>query len=374
MKTYLLAAGIPVLVLCLASGLFSHQDTGSVGGPSVSPVSPMKDARAAHAATLLTDGTVLITGGFAQDREDHPLAEAEIFDPRTNTFRSAGEMTTGRHSHTATVLPDGRVLIVGGYVGRAASTSEMFDPNSGRFERGPDPAVARASHRATALNGGRILISGGEDAAGRILSSVEVYDPASNAFSEVAALTTPRVSHTQTLLADGALLIVGGTSGRRSETRILTSAEVFDPVTNASTEVGEMKWPRYKHAAVGLKDGSVLVIAGSDERDWRGHYDSAEIYNPVTNAFSETGSLNSARFKLQTAAERLSGGRVLVAGGSGTVELFDPETATFHVVAGGLDDSWFFSTATAFDDGRALIAGGYDSRIQSTRRAWVYSP
>ena len=107
---------------------------------------------------------------------------------------------------------------------------------------------------------------------------------------------------------------------------------------------------------------------------WRGRYDTAEIYEPSTGAFTETGRLNSARFKLRTAVTLLTDGKVLVAGGAEVLEVFDPETERFTPVPDQFDAARFFSTATVLQDGRVLITGGYDGQIQSTAKAWIYKP
>ena len=185
-------------------------------------------------------------------------------------------------------------------------------------------------------------------------------------------MTTARISHTQTLLVDGAVLITGGTPGRRQGPT--TGAELFDPVTGTFRPVGAMTTARYKHAAVLMEDERVLVVGGSDESDWRGRYDTAEIYEPSTGAFTETGRLNSARFKLRTAVTLLTDGKVLVAGGAEVLEVFDPETERFTPVPDQFDAARFFSTATVLQDGRVLITGGYDGQIQSTAKAWIYKP
>ncbi len=369
---------ILVPILLVAAGLTSRVLLDGAASDttvqSLIAAEPMISPRAAHSATALSDGTVLIAGGFAQDREMEPFATIERFDPESRSFATVGEMTTARQSHTASALPDGRVLFAGGHGNEAMATAEIFDPLEGRPERRGRLAVPRAAHRATELPDGRVLLSGGLDSRGNVLGSVEIYDPQSESFAMAGSLLTARVGHTQTLLPDGTVLVVGGSSGRRAANAVLSTAEVFDPTSGTSTSVGDLHSPRYKHAAVALSDGRVLVVGGSDDRDWDGKYDSAEIYDPSTRSFSETARLNSPRFKLRTAAVRLTNGRVLIAGGSDVVELFDPATSTFAVVPDRLSSAFYFSTATALTEGRALIAGGYDHRIQSTSGAWLYQP
>jgi hypothetical protein len=132
-----------------------------------------------------------------------------------------------------------------------------------------------------------------------------------------------------------------------------------------------MTLPRYKHAAVLLRDGNVLVVGGSDGRDWQGPYAAAELYERARGAFSPAGQMQSPRFKLPAAVALLRDGKVLVAGGGEQAEVFDPASRTFST-AGRMDAPRFYSTATLLADGRVLVAGGYDRRINASARAWVY--
>ncbi|NNE45119.1 MAG: hypothetical protein HKN37_00505 [Rhodothermales bacterium] len=373
-NTLLIAVALAAVGFAGFSAAKFRTNPDSGGDNTLISVGPMHTPRAVHTSTLLADGSVLITGGFAQDRESDPFATVEIFDAERNAFKSGGKMTMGRQSHSASVLPVGTVLIVGGYGAGAMSTSEIYDPGTNASEPAAKPVTGRAAHRATELLDGRILITGGNGEAGSVLSSVEAYDPTAGEFRQVGSLTSPRVGHTQTLLDGGSVLIVGGTSGWRNATKILATAEVFDPAKNTSVSVGEMNTPRYKHAAVRLADGRVLVVGGSNENDFRGRYDTAEIYDPSTRTFTETNRLKSARFKLRTAVARLADGLVLIAGGSDVIEIFDPRSQVFEALPDRFDTARFFASATALPDGRALITGGYDQRIQSTSKAWLYMP
>ena len=371
-KSTLAALLVSIALLVVAATVGQGDPSASAREGTLTVTGPMHTARAAHTATLLLDGQVLITGGFAEDNENRPFASAERYDPAQGVFTKTGSLTTGRQSHTATLLLDGRVLIAGGYDGAYLASAELYDPATDTFSPTGSMTVGRIAHRATRLADGRVLLTGGADTGRTMLASAEIYDPQTGRFTPTGDLTTARISHTQTLLTDGAVLITGGSAGRRHS--VSASAEIFDPITGTFRPTGNMTTARYKHAAVLMEDERVLIVGGSDGSDWRGRYDSAEIFNTSTGAFTATGRLNASRFKLRTAVTLLTDGKVLVAGGADAVELFDPETERFTTISGRFDTARFFSMATLMGDGSVLISGGYDQKIQSTDKAWLYQP
>lgn len=326
--------------------------------------------RAAHQATLLGNGQVLITGGCAGRGCDRILGSVELFDPRTRSFTTAAPMTTPRASHAAAALPDGRVLVTGGWTGqRAAASAEIYDPRAGRWTAVGDMTQARVSHIAVPLGGGRVLlVSGGGGGLGD-LASAEVFDPATSSFSAVGRLRTNH--YLATRLADGRVLMTGGQDARGE---ILASAEIFDPATGESEATGSMAVARVKHAAARLPDGRVLIIGGSDRRGYAGRFASTEIYDPVTGEFSPGPNMQWGRHKIRDALAVLGSGGVLVAGGARRPELFDPADGVFVPVAGTLSGPQMFATATPLASGVVLVLGGYDDRTQSSAGAWLVGP
>jgi len=336
----------------------------------LSPALKMNDVRAAHSATLLPDGRVLIGGGFREEgTSEIAIASAEIFDPATNTFTPTGDMNEPRDGHTATLLPDGQVLIVGGWnVRNRSSTAELYDPQTGKFAYTGSMMAPRQGFTATLLKNGQVLIAGGDSARNAPQFTAELYDPVTGRFTPTRSLNNGRVAHTATLLNDGRVLLIGGTSG---DDTILASAEIFDPGTGKFILTGNANEIRYKHSAVLLQNGTVLILGGSNQNDWTGKYNTAEIYNPDTSQFTRVSDMNGKRFKLADAALLLSDGNVLVSGGNRIIEIFDSQAQRF-IPGGILDNDYYYSVLTPLKNGSVLITGGYDPGIQPSDKAWLY--
>jgi len=373
--TSLLLAGI-ALVGCdgppEAAG--QRSPAGDQRAGEVLATGQMREARSAHTATLLSNGRVLVVGGMTGD--ERSAAGAELYDPATGGFLPTAAMGIPRHSHTATALSDGTVLVAGGYdvSGTYLRSVELYDPATGAFREIAPMTLARAGHEAVRLADGRVLLVGGIGTGWTFLASAEIFDPTSGSFAATGAMQHPRASHSAVLLTDGRVLVVGGHRGRRQEIELFASAEIFDPGTGAFSATGRMSVRRHKHDAVRLRDGRVLVSGGADERDSRGRYTSAELYDPVAGNFSRTGEMRLARYKHEGTSILLRDGRVLLAGGAEAAELFDPATGAF-TLAGGRDDlAGQFSATALLSDGRVLITGGYAVTPGSRREAWTYRP
>jgi hypothetical protein len=200
-----------------------------------------------HTATLLRNGKVLLVGGWGASTAtgSATLTSAELFDPTAGTFTSTGALATGRHSHTASMLPDGRVLIVGGWsgsvttggahTGKPVATAEVYNVATGTFSAAGSLANARFRHAAATLPDGKILIAGGSDSADpstqtaepRPLASVELYDPAAGSLSPGPSMTMPRVGPTATVLGSGKVLLVGGNAAGLNGHETVARAEMY---------------------------------------------------------------------------------------------------------------------------------------------------
>jgi len=333
------------------------------------PASPMLEPRSGHTATLLSDGEVLVAGGMRRNQDFY--RSAELYDPAIGKFQPTGPMAVARVGAAAVLLHSGKVLIVGGWVGHGCTDSaELYDPATGKFTTVAKMTTVRGRPTAALLGSGDVLISGGadHDGAGGV-PSAEIFRAAEGKFEPVGAMHAARIAHTATLLKDGRVLIVGG----RGES-VTASAEIYDPATKQFTATGSMITARYKHSAGLLLDGRVLIAGGSDDRDWNGAMNTAEIYNPRTGQFSATSPLHDSRFKLPDEAAQRASGELLFAGGSKTVELYDPASGRFLIVAGQMHDARHYLSETKLRDGSVLLAGGYPNSDQSTAETWLYRP
>jgi hypothetical protein len=333
----------------------------------------MQVSRAAHTATALPDGRVLVAGGFT---ERGSSKGAEAYQPGPGRFAPLPPMVTTRHSHTATLLPDGKVLIAGGY-GEGSVTlagAELFDPEEDTFVPTGSLRAARADHIAIPLENGKVLIAGGLGPGWTFLASAEVYDPVAGRFSPTGSMTMPRESHAAARLPDGRVLIVGGHNGERRNLTLLTSAEIYDPATGTFGRAGAMRIPRHKHDAVLLPAGQVLITGGADDRDDRGVYNSTELFDPNTGMFVAGPVMKLGRYKHEGNSVLLPSGLVLIAGGAPQAETYDAASRSFALVPGEPRMAGLFPAVAPLRSGGVLITGGYGNGTGPRSSAWLYRP
>jgi large repetitive protein len=362
------------LLFCAAASLLRAQSQGTF-----TPTGSMTTSRESHTATLLWNGKVLIAGGVYLGPLGPPaggiLKDAEIYDPGAGIFSGTGAMTTPRSGHTATLLADGKVRITGGAGGDTTLTSaELYDPATGAFSRTGDMTQPRAFHTAALMPDGRVLIAG--NAIPESVLTAEFYDPLTQSFSPAGSLSFS--AYQLTVFADGRVLIQG------SADDYTTSAALYDPRTSTFTTTGPAGMIPFnppRNTSL-LASGQVLDIDlddGCGDPD-----DSVGIYDPASGTFAEERMVVERR---NASATMLSDATVLIAGG-GTVntppllwavwatngaEIYDPVANTF-TATGSLNGNREGHSATLLQDGSVLVAGGWGFDLGSIAEAEIYHP
>ena len=319
-------------------------------------INAMHTPRFGHTATLLPNGKVLVAGGN-NTFTSTLLAGTELYDPADGSWTVSGSMSTGRYNHTATLLPNGKVLVTGGGgTGGSLASAEIYDPASGTWTSAGALATARQLHTATLLPGGEVMFAGGDNNAGAV-ASTEQYDPANGTWAATGPLAVARQYHTMTLLSDGTVMVAGGAGGFLN---VFSSVELYAPAAGTWKTTNSMNSPRYFHTSTLLPNGKVLV-AGGYTVFGGAPTNSAELYDPANGTWMATGSMATNRIVHTTTL--LANGKVLVAGGYNgsiqfsNVEIYDPAGGTW-TATGPLNRARGGHTATLLPNGKVLVAGG----------------
>jgi hypothetical protein len=282
-----------------ADGTATSADLYDPGKGSWTATGSMGTARYATSLTLLRDGKVLLVGGDTVTHFFNPsVASAELYDPATGSWTPTGSMGTARSAHTATLLGNGKVLVAGGAnendtLSYGLASAELYDPGTGKWTPTHDMTEVRLSHTATLLGDGRVLVVGGScNCDEGISATAEVYDPTTGSWTAAGSLSAPLEGFSATLLPDGRVLVTGGMDIRpvnASDAPASAAAELYDPRTDRWESTVDMVQVRTRHSAALLPVGTVLVAGGISVR---GSYSgetpshntgwlySAEVYDP----------------------------------------------------------------------------------------------
>jgi Regulator of chromosome condensation (RCC1) repeat len=306
---------------------------------SFSPTGHMIHGLTPKSAALLPDGRVLVVGQYPDSTYSWAsIDSAEIYDPVAGRFTPTASIDEATGLHTATVLPDDRVLVTG-----RGATAVVLDPGTGALDS-VHPMTYTDPQAAVALSDGRVLVVGSGD---------EVYDPGTGEFTMTGQMNAPGV--TATLLRDGRVLVVGVND--------VAPAEVYDPASGRFAPLASSTTPRDVQGAVSLPDGKVLVVGNSGP---------AYLFDPTTDTFAEKDP--PTKF-FGACFAPLPDGRVLFAGGwerqspwgnlssfqvsQASVQIYDPETGRSLPTA-SMQHARSGCAAVALRDGSVLVAGGDD--------------
>ena len=321
-----------VLIAGGVDNLGNALNTAELYDPASGTTSPTgnltePNGRAYHASVVLPNGKVLLIGGLSNVSV---LASAELYDPTSGTFTATGSMSEPRFFAVAALLADGRVLVTGGLnTNVATNRAEIYDPSTGLFTPIGNMNQARARHTMTLLPNGKVLVTGGRDAQVRFegTASAEIFDPFANqgvgAFTLIGNMNSPRFVHTATLLPNGTVLIAGGFNDG-NESLSVTSAETFDYRTNVFTPTGSMSIPRARQTSTLLPDGTVLEVGGINSVQGVSAPAPAEVYSPTTGSFALTGAMITGR-ELPRATLLFNGNAVVSGGDDGVNVLASTE-------------------------------------------------
>lgn len=277
--------------------------------------SPDPQTRLAPSVTLLLNGNALIAGGVTSGAGSSPTPASQIYNPNNNIWTAGSAMITNRTFPATVLLPSGKVLATGGSDTSSGSpilaSAEVYDPSVNTWMSVAPMSIARSSHTATLLPGGKVFVCGGSYASNSFLASAEIYDPIANTWTAASPMSVARASHTATLLSNGKVLVSGGSN---TSTLPLSSAEIYDPALNTWTPVPSMNTARAAHVATLLLSGDVVVTGGVGVGGSSDILNAVEVYNFNTNLWTTRASAVIAREA--HAAILLPDQRVFIFGGT----------------------------------------------------------
>lgn len=356
------AEGRPVALRLSVEGrriqLFADADGEEVLlDPGWAAVAPISSGCYGSSATVLPNGTALHAGGY---NLVNILATTQLFNPATNTWSAGPNLNRGRYSASMALLHDGRVLLASGQssIGHDPSI-ELYHPATNSWAYGAPMAVARTYTQAVLLADGRVLVAGGYIAGALFATSAEIYNPISNTWTSAGNMSTARAWHGAARLDDGRVLIAGGINNSVTMPNVLSSVEIYNPMTNSWSNAGNMLNPRYLFTLARLNSALFMAPGGIDSTGEG--FAAAELYDPMTNSWTATMPLPNPMGAQSVAV--LGSGHLLSASGYGigmtnsTSAAYDPMTASWSNT-GNVSVGRYFGATVTLDDGDALFISG----------------
>jgi len=295
-----------------------------------------------------------------------------IFAQVQGQWTTTGTMQSARELNAQVRIAGGKALAIGGVDGslNILSSAELYSSSTGKWTLTGSMVYPREYFPAVVLTSGKVLVSGGLSTSSVVLGAAELYDPTTGAWTSAGTLSVARVSHTATLLANGKVLVTGGCTDSLCSNPTAVS-ELYDPISNTWSTTGSLTAARYFHTAVLLKTGKVLAVGGSPSLT------SCELYNASTGAWTAAASTSTGRYLNTTTL--LSDGKVLAAGGANgkyplnAAEIYDP-TANTWTLTGTMKNGRYAHTATLLGDGTVLVAAGVGQSISCGKACTGYIP
>lgn len=363
-----------LMVLAINASAFAASGTWALAAS-------VRTSRDGHTATLLPNGNVVVAGG---ENNNQALASTEVYSATNGSWTYAGNLNTARSNANAVLLPSGSILVAGGCIsnclGATTASAELYNSVSGKWSSTGSMKNARTYFGMVMLPNGQVLVAGGckalnANGCSGVTATAEIYNPATGMFSSTGGMKSARGSFSLTLLPNGQVLAAGGTNAAGNPQR---TAELYNPATGKWTLTGRMITARDEHTANLLSTGKVLV-AGGESLAGPSNVKS-ELYDPSTGKWSASGSLNTGR--QEHTATMLPNGNVLVAGGNNvtangttvlaSAEIYNPKTGIWSNT-GSLNNARVGHTATLLTSGYVMAASGSDAN-QDLSSCEIYTP
>jgi N-acetylneuraminic acid mutarotase len=374
----------------LALTIIATTSTAQAQG-KVTAAPPLKDARQHHTATLLKDGRVLVVGGRGADGLS-TLASCELFDPKKNKWSPCAPLAMGRSHHTATTLTDGKVLVAGGTAFQstgdgtsrfvAIASCELYDPKANAWTAVPPMTDARNGHTATLLLDGTVLVVGGAREQRQHLTSVERFDPKANAWAPQKPLDVARWLHAAVRDSEGNVVVLGGRSNAAQNGVgpgvSIADVERFDVKDGTWKTLPPMSEPRQRTAVIAESADARVDVIGGQTANSSTNY--AETWAPGASEWKQFENNLSMSLSSHTGT-RLESGDIVIIGGEPPNAIDTARVQRWVVklkqwcLAGELLTSRKFHTATLLEDGRILVVGGTSGGLpEKSSELWKEAP